>query len=151
MNLFNSQMPFAQNTQPNIKYARSGEPIPVNGIDSVNAFPTLPNTISIFFHESEPIFYKKATDANNYPVVKIYKYAEMEDTPNSSRYVTVDDLKRLKEEIIDEWKHIWDDPAATNSGSTTNAAHAADFEHIEPKPNSTTDATDTSKSKSSIW
>jgi hypothetical protein len=149
-NLFSNQIPFAP-AQNNMKLARIGEPLSVNGLDSVKTIPTMPNTITIAFHEKDPIFYKIATDANNHPMIEIYHYTKDEDASKDEQYVTLKDFQKLKEELLDEWKYIWNEPAATTTGTTADATIAPNAEHTQSKSKPSANASDASKSESSIW
>ena len=158
MSLFSTQLqnqlPFAP-MQNNVKFSRSGEPVSVNGMESVLSFATFPNTVSILFHETEPIFYRVATDANNHPAIRYFHYDEI-SPPDATQYVTLADFNKFKEDFINEWKHIWDKSGAVaaplgTSERSTNAASAPDAEHSESQPKPAANVAGISKPESSIW
>lgn len=135
----------------NISYSRSGEPVSVNGMGSVNAFQTLPNTRTVLFHSSEPIFYCKVTDDNNYPNIKVYRYTEIKPTSQESQFVTIEEFNKFKEDILNgQQQHIWnksnDEPAGT-----PNPASATTNEYIGSKSEPNTDVAESSEPESPIW
>lgn len=134
----------------NNSFARAGEPISVNGIESVNSFQTMPNTITVLFHEKEPIFYRITTDTNNHPVVQRYRYEEIEPETNKGQYVTIEDLNKMKEDIINEWKHISNSTAGATS-TPTDATNEANIRYTGSESESSTNASSTGGAKSSIW
>lgn len=158
-NLFYNALAGAQGqTYPfrnNVAYSRSGEPISVNGIESVNAFQTMPNTKTILFHATEPIFYCKMTDDNNYPEVKIYRYTEIKPTSKESQFVTIEEFNKFKEELINgQQQHIWskssDEPVLPTDGEQHSTSAEAN-EHAGSKSKSSTNAASPNDAESSIW
>lgn len=140
----------------NYSLVRAGEPVSVNGEESANAFPTLPNTKTILFHESEPIFYCKTTDDTNFPVMKTYHYyEEIKSSPQETQFVTYEEFNKFKEGLLNE-QHLWSNTNAklTPTASATGKQYpsgAENGEHIESKSESSTNASITNQPESSIW
>ena len=133
--------------------ARSGEPVPVNGFESVKTFPTLPNTITILFHDKDKLFYRIETDANNHPAYRFFKYFEIESPVDKTRAATLEDLDKMKEDLINEWQHFWNEPTAnaTNANYSAAAGNTAIDASVGSKPDSGADASNSSEQESSIW
>ena len=138
----------------NYSLTRAGEPISVNGEESVTAFPTLPNTKTILFHQSEPLFYCKTTDDTNFPIVKTYRYyEEIKSSPQHSQFVTHEELNKFKEEVLNE-QHLWSNTNAQPTALAHGEQHPSGTEtgeFVESKSESSTNASITSKPESSIW
>lgn len=148
-NLFGNPMQSPFSPIRNMPMARSGEPVSVNGIESVKTFPTMPNTITILFHEKDPIFYKLSTDGNNHPNIEVYNYSKIESPVDKTRTATLEDLDRMKEDLINEWQHIWSEPA--NISNRKHATDTTDVKDSGSQSNSPADAAEPRKSESSIW
>lgn len=75
--------------------------IKVNGIESVRAYTTMPNSTVVLFDANKDTFYVKTTDASNYPTIRVFNFME-EKIPKieTSEYVTKDEFNQFKEEII---------------------------------------------------
>ena len=77
----------------------------VNGIEGAKAFGTKPNSMVALFDANEDIFYIKTTDSANFPSIKKFRFTEVnEDEETSSKYVTVEEFNKFKEEIMDNGK-----------------------------------------------
>lgn len=122
---------------------RSGEPISVNGIESVKAYPTLPNSKIILFDANEDLFYCKETDSSNYPSIKIFRFSEVKSTPKSEQYVTLDEFNKFKEEILNGKQFI-------SRAIDDTAADTADDEYVITKSDTRANAGKSSKAKSSV-
>lgn len=135
-------------------FSRKGEPVSVNSIESIKTFPTEPNMRYVFFHAKEPIFYRVITDGNNYPDITTFRYHE-ELAPQAPQYVTIEDLNKLKEDLLNEWQHIRNESATAgttaNTGSVTNATSTTNDECVKPQSNPTTNVADSNKPESPIW
>ncbi len=94
--------------------------VKVSGIDSAKAFQMPPNSSAALFHESEDIFYVKSTDGAGFPTIRTFRFEPMDeefkDSRESSRYVTVDEFNRFKEEIYGKQS------VRRKSAATTTAA-----------------------------
>ena len=123
---------------------KSGEPISVNGIESVKAYPTLPNSRIVLFDANEDLFYFKETDSSNFPSIRIFRFTEVKSTPKSAQeYVTVDEFNRFKEEVLNGKQFI----SNAIDDSTTSAA---DDEYAGTRSESRANVGKSSKTKSSI-
>lgn len=149
--LFNSINPITSRVS---SFSRKGEPVSVNSIESIKTFPTEPNMRYVFFHAKEPIFYRVVTDGNNYPDITTFRYHE-ELAPQAPQYVTIEDLNKFKEDLLNEWQHIRNESTTTssitNTESITNTTSATNGECVKSQPNPTTNVADVSKSESPIW
>lgn len=78
--------------------------IRVNGMDSVKAYPTQPNSRYALFDENDDIMYIKRTDASNFPTITRYRFVEEAETPkqafDSTKYLTVEEFNKFKEELF---------------------------------------------------
>ena len=152
-NLFYTPMQnsFAPRTMP---MTRAGEPLAVDGFESVKTIQTLPNTITIAFHKTQNILYRIETDANNHPSYRFFNYSEMETPIDRTRTATLEDLYNMKEDLINEYKHFWNESTASNSVSASATANEGDKAVVTDagsKSNSGADASNTRKQESSIW
>ena len=94
----------------------------VNGIESVKASISTPQSRHVYFDAEKDIFYIKETDINNYPTIRIFRYEEIEsiNAPESVKYVTVEEFNRFKEAILNG-QHI------SNGAASTPASAAAGY------------------------
>jgi len=97
----------------------------VNGIESAKAYPTQPNSMVALFDENEDVFYIKSTDASNFPTIKKYRFVEevekKEGEVDSSKFVTVDEFSKFKEEVLNAQQSIWksiSDGQSNNDGKS---------------------------------
>ena len=102
----------------------------VNGLESVKACATVPQSKMVYFDANEDIFYIKETDINNYPTIRSYKFEEIKPKENlkTVEYVTIDEFNKFKEELLNGKQYIWDDSGA-NSAPRRYAASATNTEH----------------------
>lgn len=102
----------------------------VNGLESVKACATVPQSKMVYFDANEDIFYIKETDINNYPTIRSYKFEEIKPKENlkTVEYVTIEEFNKFKEELLNGKQYIWDDSGA-NSVPRRYAASATNTEH----------------------
>lgn len=75
--------------------------IKVNGIESVKAYTTMPNSTVVLFDANEDKFYVKTTDASNYPTIRSFTFSEIKSPKiENSEYVTKDEFTQFKEEVL---------------------------------------------------
>lgn len=95
----------------------------VNGIESAKAYPTQPNSMVALFDENEDVFYIKSTDASNFPTIRKYRFVEETDKKeneiDSSKFVTVDEFSKFKEEVLNAQQSIWES-ISTNSDDSNS-------------------------------
>ena len=102
----------------------------VNGLESVKACATVPQSRMVYFDANEDIFYIKETDINNYPTIRSYKFEEIKPEENlkTVEYVTIEEFNKFKEELLNGKQYIRDDSSA-NSVPRRYAASATNTEH----------------------
>lgn len=102
----------------------------VNGLESVKACATVPQSRMVYFDANEDIFYIKETDINNYPTIRSYKFEEIKPEENlkTVEYVTIEEFNKFKEELLNGKQYIRDDFSA-NSAPRRYAASATNTEH----------------------
>ena len=97
-----SNYPFTQPVQP--LTTQGQDLIRVNGMDSVKAFPTRPNSRYALFDENDDVMYIKRTDASNFPTITRYRFIEEDEAPketfDSTKYLTVEEFNKFKEELF---------------------------------------------------
>lgn len=89
-----NQISRMQSSAPSVQLNR------VKNVDDVNAFLMAPNSQGAFFKEDDDIMWIKSTDANNQATVRRFRFYEEEEAV--PQYVTVEDLKKFKEELREE-------------------------------------------------
>lgn len=55
----------------------------VTGIEGARAFAVKPNSVVALFDDTQDVFYVKSTDSGGFPTLKAYRFAPMEDAPQS--------------------------------------------------------------------
>lgn len=102
----------------------------VNGLESVKACATVPQSRMVYFDANEDIFYIKETDINNYPTIRSYKFEEIKPEENlkTVEYVTIEEFNKFKEELLNGKQYIRDDSSA-DSVPRRYAASATNTEH----------------------
>lgn len=102
----------------------------VNGLESVKACATVPQSRMVYFDANEDIFYIKETDINNYPTIRSYKFEEIKPEENlkTVEYVTIEEFNKFKEELLNGKQYIRDDSSA-NSVPRRYAASATNTEY----------------------
>ena len=109
------QNPFQQMMQPPIVQAPTSIPqvpestniVGVNGIEGMKALQTTPNSRVVGFDLNEDIFYIKTTDASNYPSIEKFSFTKISnDEKEESKYVTVNEFNKFKEEVLNGKQHI---------------------------------------------
>ena len=100
----------------------------VNGLDSAKAYPMAPNSEVALFEENDDVMYIKMTDSNNFPSLRKFRFVEEPlEVPNKEQYVTLDEFKKFKEELLNAQQSIWEQ-------RTPNSAN--NYSSAEPKRNS---------------
>lgn len=101
------------NTQPNMQNMFNGfNPnlnntiIRVNGLDSAKQFQTMPNSMYALFDENEDLVYVKTTDSSNFASIRTFQLSEVIDEPETSKYVTIEDFNRFKEELLNAQQFV---------------------------------------------
>ena len=74
--------------------------IRVNGMDSAKAYPATPGSETMLFDENDDVMYFKETDINGYSTIRKFRFTEEIDMPKETKYVTVEDFEKFKEEIL---------------------------------------------------
>ena len=121
--------------------------IKVNGLESVKAYSTVPNSTVILFDANEDIFYLKTTDASNYPSIRSFTFEELKaPTDNVTQYVTMNEFNKFKEEILNGKQFISNE---SNNGKQHTASSETDA-GAQSNAKSSTNASKPNKSKSSI-
>lgn len=78
-----------------------GQLLKVNGIESAKAFNTLPNSQIALFDANEDVMYIKTTDANGFATIRKFRFVEESEEPlDASKYVTIEEFNKFKEEIL---------------------------------------------------
>jgi hypothetical protein len=98
----------------------------VNGLESVKACATVPQSRMVYFDADEDIFYIKETDINNYPTIRAYRFEEMK-SPEASKtveYVTIEEFNKFKEEVLNGKQYIRE-YASADTTSDADARHYA--------------------------
>ena len=125
-NLTSTWNPYSTSTSNQTNIAK------VNGLESVKACATVPQSRMVYFDANEDIFYIKETDINNYPTIRAYKFEEIK-SPEASKtveYVTIEEFNKFKEEMLNGKQYIRNDTNATSDAVTRHyAAGAADTEY----------------------
>lgn len=86
---------------PNWLQNASNNIIKVNGIESVKAYTTMPNSTVVLFDANEDLFYTKTTDASNYPTIRIFNFKEIKSPKiEATEYVTLDEFNKFKKEVL---------------------------------------------------
>lgn len=87
----------------------------VNGINGAKAYPTVANAMYALFDENDDILYVKITDAGNYPTIRTFKMVEeVETSGQESKYVTIDEFNKFKEELLNGKQFVRADKSASN-------------------------------------
>lgn len=89
--------------QPTPTQTGNDQLVGVNGFESAKAYPTKPNSTYVLFDTNRDMFYIKNTDASNFPTLKAYSFKEVsnpEETANDEKYVTVEEFRKFKKEIL---------------------------------------------------
>ena len=72
----------------------------VSGIDGAKAYQMPANSAVALFHESEDVMYIKTTDGAGFPTIRVFRFEPVqEQEPEKSKYVTLDEFNRFREEI----------------------------------------------------
>jgi hypothetical protein len=127
----------------------------VNGLESVKACATVPQSRMVYFDADEDIFYIKDTDINNYPTIRAYRFEEIKspEAKKSVEYVTIDEFNKFKEEVLNGKQYIRnesDSRSTSDAGARYDAASAADTEYDNAGKQSSANAAKSSKSKPSV-
>ena len=119
----------------------------VNGLESVKACATVPQSRMVYFDADEDIFYIKETDINNYPTIRAYKFEELKSPEHKSvEYVTIDEFNKFKQEVLNGQQYI----RASVDGAGPYAASTKDTQYSDAGKQSSTDAAKSDKPKSSV-
>lgn len=122
----------------------------VNGLESVKACATIPQSRMVYFDADEDIFYIKETDINNYPTIRTYRFEEIKSSnEKSSEYVTMDEFNEFKKEVLNGKQYIRT-YARKPSGAGQYAASAEDIEYDLAGEQSSANASKPDKPKSSV-
>lgn len=125
--MYNPSLPFGGfNAVPVPNYSNQNGILKVNGIESAKAYPSMPNTITVLFDADDDIFYLKSTDANNFQSIRVFRFEEVKETAPEEKYVTMDEFKKFKEEILNGKQHIRSNSKRTGSYKQYTAAKAND-------------------------
>ena len=95
--------------------------IQVNGLESAKAYPTVPNSTVALFDANDDVFYIKATDASNFPTIRKFRFKEESlegQTKKDVQYVTLEEVNKFKEEILNAKQYIPEQLPATTSKSS---------------------------------
>lgn len=75
--------------------------IKVSGLEGAKAYQMPANSAVALFHESEDLMYIKTTDGAGFPTIKAFRFEAVPETvETSTRYVTMDEFEKFKEEIL---------------------------------------------------
>lgn len=100
----------------------------VNGLESVKACATIPQSRMVYFDADEDIFYIKETDINNYPTIKAYKFEEIKSPEQSSvKYVTIDEFNKFKEELLNGKQYIRFNAGGADAEWNTTGAEVNEY------------------------
>ena len=111
----------------------------VNGLESVKACATIPQSRMVYFDADEDVFYIKETDINNYPTIRTYRFEEIKSQEYiaSVEYVTIDEFNKFKQEVMNGEQYI---RTNSNDGSARHyAASATDTEYSNAGKQSSAD------------
>lgn len=102
-----------------------GQQLPkVNGMESAKAYPTAPNSTVALFDANDDVMYVKSTDASNFPTIRRFRfYEESEQKVEESKYVTIEEFNKFKEEVLNAQQFVW---KSTASADTTYEPKHAD-------------------------
>lgn len=101
----------------------------VNGLESVKACATVPQSRMVYFDADDDVFYIKETDINNYPTIRAYRFEEIKSPDEKSvEYVTIDEFNKFKEEVLNGKQYIWNG-TGKHASDRPNAASATDTEY----------------------
>lgn len=99
-----------------------------NGIDSVRAYPTKPNSTIAIFDANEDVFYIKSTDVNNFPTIRRFRFYEESEQPKTSQadglYVTKEEFDKFKEEVLNDQQFVRNNKS--NGKYKSNEQHQSD-------------------------
>ena len=86
-----------------------GQQLPkVNGMESAKAYPTAPNSVVALFDANDDVMYVKSTDASNFPTIRRFRfYEESEQKAEESKYVTIEEFNKFKEEVLNAQQFVW--------------------------------------------
>jgi hypothetical protein len=102
--LYNNQFPTYPYMQGN---QSTNQLIRVNGLDSAKAYPMIPNSSVALFEENDDVMYIKTTDASNFPTIRKFRFKEEPlEVQNTSQYVTLDEFRKFKEEMLNAKQFI---------------------------------------------
>lgn len=152
-NLFSPLDGYSPNSSQfgNLLGVKFGEPIKVNGKESVDKFPMLPNSRVVLFDSNEDVFYCKETDANNVPNIRTFGFTEIKPIPKAeTTYVTLEQFNKFKEELLNGKQYIWNSTNAPIDAGTggQSTASCEDDEVDGARPITSANATKSPKSKS---
>ena len=90
--------------------------IRVNGMESAKAYPANPNSETMLFDENDDVMYFKETDVNGYATIRRFRFTEEFDAPKvDPQYVTLDEFKRFKEEILNGQQSVRSETAVSGA------------------------------------
>lgn len=94
----------------------------IKGSDAAEKYPCPRDCEAVLFDEDEPYFYIKKTDTNGGVFLSRYKYEE-DPIPHfdPKKYVTVDDFKSFKEEILNGFNSLQQTISGANTDPTSNS------------------------------
>lgn len=96
------QMP--QMTQP-VPAQQSSGLNRVTGIEGARAFAVNPNSVVALFDDTQDVFYVKSTDSGGFPTLKAYRFAPMEDAPQSqSTGLSRADIEQIVREELKKYE-----------------------------------------------
>ena len=103
----NNYMPNPSMTYPQSSMIIGDQLLKVNGIEGAKAFGTKPNSVVALFDANDDIMYIKTTDSANFPSIRKFRFTEIkEDEESSSKYVTIEEFNKFKQEVIDNGKQF---------------------------------------------
>lgn len=103
--------------------------IAVNGLDSANAYPVMPNSRIALFDNNEDVVYIKQTDSQGFSNIKAFRLVEFNPSANmnqmmpNSDYVTKQEFDQFKQEVLNAQQPVQQQSYATPA---TNAEQSAD-------------------------
>lgn len=97
----------------------------VTGIEGARAFAVSPNSVVALFDDTQDVFYVKSTDSGGFPTLKAYRFAPMEDTPQSQPTgLTRTDIEQIVREELKKYEQQF---------IPTESAYTAPPEYKRPK------------------
>ena len=104
-----------------------GQQLPkVNGMESAKAYPTAPNSVVALFDANDDVMYVKSTDASNFPTIRRFRfYEESEQKAEESKYVTIEEFNKFKEEVLNAQQFVWKPTASADAAYEPKHADSA--------------------------